>query len=91
MRRIMQRKVQARRPALPPVPHTSYTSAGRDPCGAYAVTDVCTHNTDNTNNCELVSEETHYFVVFLSEQYGLGLVNFSMDLVLLTSVWTWDC
>jgi hypothetical protein len=71
----MQRKVQARRPTLPPVPHTSYASVGRDACEPYIVTDVRMHNTDNTNNCGRVSEEAHCPVVFLSEQYGLGLVN----------------
>jgi len=47
-------------------------AAGRDPSGPYIVTDVCIHNPDITNNSEVVSEEAHYSMLFLSQQYGLG-------------------
>ena len=69
--------MQAPRPTLSPILHTPYASAGRDPYGPHIVTDVCIHNPDNTNNCELVSAEAHYSTSFLSQQYGLGLVNLS--------------
>jgi len=33
------------------------------------------HNPENKNTCELVSEEAHSYMLLLSQQYGLGLVN----------------
>jgi len=39
------------------------------------VADVCIHNPDNINSCQLVPEEAHYCVVVLLQQYGLVLVN----------------
>jgi hypothetical protein len=54
---------------------TSLASAGQDPCGSYIVTGVCIHNTENTNNRELLPEEAHYCMVFLSQQHGFGLLT----------------
>jgi hypothetical protein len=54
---------------------TTYASAGRDPFASHIVTDVCIHNTEYINNCELIPEEAHYSLVLLSLQYELGLFN----------------
>lgn len=40
-------------------PDTPYASAGGDPYGPYIVTEVCIHNTENTNKYELLPEEAH--------------------------------
>ena len=53
----------------------SHVSAGQDHIGSYIVKDVCIHNPENINNCESVTEESHYCVVLLLQQYGLVLVN----------------
>jgi len=39
------------------------------------LTDVCTHNPGNINNCERVTEEAYYSMVLLIQQYGHVLVN----------------
>jgi len=38
--------------------------------GSYIVADVCMHNSDNINNCELVPEEARYSIVLLLEQFA---------------------
>jgi len=53
----------------------SYASAERDASEPYVVTDVCIHNTENINNYERVTEEAHYCMVFLLQQYELVLVK----------------
>ena len=68
---------------------TSHASAWRDPFGPYIVTDVCVHNPENINNCEGVTEEAHYCLVLLLQQYGLHLFG-----VVTTAIWTalvWCC
>jgi hypothetical protein len=41
---------------------------------SYIVANVCTHNPDNMNNYEPVTEEAHYCMLLL-KQYGLKLVK----------------
>jgi hypothetical protein len=53
---------------------TPYFSDGRDPFGPYTVTDVCIHNPENINNCELVTGGAHYCMMLL-QQYELVLAN----------------
>jgi len=44
--------------------------------GSYIVACVYTHNPENiTNNCELVPEKAHYWILLLSQQYGLMHVS----------------
>ena len=57
----------------------SYASAGEDPCVSYRVTGVCIHNTENINNCELLSEEAHCRMVFLTQQRGFGLLTCAIE------------
>ena len=53
---------------------TSNASAGRRPVRSYIVANVYTHNPDNMNNYEPVTEEAHYCMLLL-QQYGLKLEN----------------
>jgi hypothetical protein len=46
-----------------------------DPIGSYIGTDVCTHNPDNTNNCERAAEEARNSMVLLLQQDGFVLLN----------------
>jgi len=55
--------------------HKSYAAAWRDPCGTYNVTNVCMHNPENMNSCELLPEKAHCCMLLLAQQYGLGLIN----------------
>jgi len=61
------------------VPQGSRQAEAYDACrvraGSYNVTDICMHNPENINNCELVPEAAHCCMLLLSQQYGLGLVN----------------
>ena len=45
-------------------------STGRDPFVSF----VCIHNITNINNCEGVTDDAHYSMMFL-QQYELVLVN----------------
>ena len=54
--------------------NTSNASAWRHPVRSYIVANVCTHNPDNMNNYEPVTEEAYYCVLLL-QQYALKLVN----------------
>ena len=54
----------------------SYGSAGQDHIGSYIVKDVCIHNPENINNWESVTEESHYCVMLLLQQYGLYWLSF---------------
>ena len=49
----------------------SYASPGQDPIGSYTVTDDCTHNPENISNWECITEESHYCMMLLLEQFGL--------------------
>ena len=52
----------------------SHVSAGQDHIGSYIVKDVCIHNQENINNWESVTEQSHYCMLLLLQQYGLVLV-----------------
>ena len=41
----------------------------------FIVTDVCIHNPENINICELVAGQAHYCTVLLLQQNELVLVN----------------
>jgi len=53
----------------------SYASSVCEAGGSHVVTDVCTHNPENINNCEHITEKAHYCSVLLLQQYLLVLVN----------------
>ena len=53
-----------------------YSSAGRDHIGTYIVKDVCIHNPENINNWESVTEESHYCMLLLLQQFGLYWLAF---------------
>ena len=54
----------------------SYVSSGQDHIGSCIVKDVCLHNPENINNCESVTEESHYCMLLLLQQYGLYWLSF---------------
>jgi len=48
----------------------------QDPFGSYIVADDCVRNPENNiNNCKLVPQEAHYWMVLLLQQYRLILFN----------------
>ena len=53
----------------------SYASLVQEPVGSHIVTDVCTHNQENIDNRERITEKVHYRSVLLLQQYLLALVN----------------
>jgi hypothetical protein len=57
----------------------SYASAGEDSCGSYPVTGVCIQNTENINDCDILSEEEHYCILFCSQQHGFGPLTFAIE------------
>ena len=48
---------------------SSFASPGRHPVGSYIVTDDCIHNPNNISNWECETEETHYSMVLLLQQF----------------------
>jgi len=55
--------------------HMSYASPVLEPVASHTVTDVCTHNPENINNCEHITERAHYCTVLLLQQYLHVVVN----------------
>ena len=53
----------------------SYASAGQDHIGSYIVKDVCMYYPKNMYNWEGITEESHYCMVVLIQQYRLVPVN----------------
>ena len=49
----------------------SDASAGQIHIGSYIVKDACIHNPENKNNWVPVTEETHYYIVLVLQQYEL--------------------
>jgi hypothetical protein len=49
----------------------SYVSAGRDHVGSCITKDVCIHNPENINIWDSITEEAHYCMVLLLQQFGL--------------------
>ena len=54
----------------------SYASAGQGHIECYIVKDVCIHNLENINNLESVTEQSHYCILLLLQQYGLYWLAF---------------
>ena len=69
---------------------TWVASAGWDYVSSYVVWDVCTHNPEDINNWEHITEESCYCMVVVLQQYGLFLWTFvfwnfdSIGLLILT-------
>ena len=55
-----------------------HASAGQDHIGSYIVKNVCIHNPETSSNWERVTEESHYCMVLLLQQYGLYWLAFVM-------------
>jgi hypothetical protein len=54
----------------------THASAGRDHVGSWIIKDVCIHNPEHVNIWDSITEEAHYCMVLLLQQFGLYCITF---------------